>query len=89
VGGLEGDIAQVQFSLVGKYGIEFLGKCSSRASLFQVKVGQVGEELGCDEPSPQDMHFGALMQSFELWNSLAQLEHFSMPIQASCMCPYS
>ena len=89
MGGLEGAIAQVQFSLVGKYGIEFSGKRSSRASLFRMKVGQVGEELGCDEPSPHDTHFGALVQSFELWNSLAQLEHFSTPIQASCMCPYS
>ena len=39
-GGLDGEVAQVQFLLVGKYSMVFSGKCSSRASLFQIKVGQ-------------------------------------------------
>jgi hypothetical protein len=86
---LEGDIAQVQLSLMGKYSIKFLEKHLSKALLFQMKVRQVREELGCDKPSPQDTHFGALLQSFEPWDSLAHLEHLSTPIQVSCMCPYS
>ena len=88
-GGLEGDEAQVQLLFVGKYSIEFLGKHTSRASLFQMNVRQEREELGCNDFSPHDTHFGALLQLFNLWNSLAQLEHFSTPMQVSCMWPYS
>ena len=87
-GGLEGDVAHVQPSLVGKYGIKFSGKHLSRASLFRMKVRQVREELGCDEPSPQDTHLGALLQPLELCDSLAQLEHLSISKQVSCVCPY-
>ena len=87
-GGLEGDIAHVQPSLVGKYSIKFSGKRLSKASLFRMKVGQVREELGCDEPSPQDTHLGALLQLLELCDSLVQLEHLSISKQVSCVCPY-
>jgi hypothetical protein len=88
-GGLVGEETQVQLSFVGKYGIEFSGKRSSSALLFRMKVGQVGEALGCDEPSPHDTHFGAALQLFDPWASLAQLEHFPTPRQASCVWPYS
>ena len=64
--GLEGEVAQVQLSFVGKYGIKFSGKRSSRASLLQMKVGQVREVLGCDGPSPHETHFSVLLQLLEL-----------------------
>jgi hypothetical protein len=87
--GLDGEVAQVQFSLVGKYGIVFSGKCSSRISLLRIKVGQVSEVLGCDDPSPQETHFGGLLQSLEPCDSLEQVEHFSVPMHASWVCLYS
>jgi hypothetical protein len=88
-GGIDGEMAQVQLSLVGKYGMVFSGKRLSGALLFWIKVGQVREVLGCDNPSPHDTHFGALLQSPELCDSLEQLEHLQMPMQASWVCLYS
>ena len=64
-GGLEGEVAQVQLSFVGKYGIAFSGQRASKASLLRMKAGQVCEELGCDELSPHETHLGVLLQSFE------------------------
>ena len=61
-GGLEGEVAQVQLSFVGKYGIVFSGQRRSQASLLPMKVRQVSEELGCVEPSPHETHLGILLQ---------------------------
>jgi hypothetical protein len=80
--GLSREAAQVQFSFVGKYGMVFSGKHSSRALHLQMKEGQ-GEELGCEDPSPQETHFGVLLQLLEVWNMLVQLEHFLVPEHAS------
>ena len=88
-GGLDREAAQVQFSLVGKYSIVFSGKRLSRASLFQIKVGQEREVLGCDDLSLHKTHLSALLQLPEPCNSLEQLEHLLMPMQASWVCLYS
>jgi hypothetical protein len=83
-GGLEGAVAHVQVSLVGKYGIMFFGKRTSRAELLRVKAGQLGDELGWVDSSLQETHLGVLLQLALLWDSLTQLEHLSMLMHVSC-----
>ena len=46
LGGLEGEVAQVQASLVGKYGMVFSGDRSSSQAHFLAKTGQPGAVLG-------------------------------------------
>jgi hypothetical protein len=49
----------------------------------------MGEVLGCIDPSLQETHFGACEHSSTLWNSLEQLGHLLIPMQASFTWPYS
>ena len=66
VEGWLGDNAQVQLLLVGKYGMAFLGKSSSRVSHLPKKVGHVGDVLGCFELFPHETHRGALSHLSEV-----------------------
>ena len=81
--------AQVQSSLEGKYGMAFLGKWLSNASHLLANEGHDADVLGWLEPGPQETHEGGLSHLSDLWALLAQLAHFSTPIQLSCMWPYS
>jgi hypothetical protein len=90
-GGLLGVADQVHASLVGKYGMVFSGVLSSRAAHFLMKTGHLGEELACAEPAPHETHDGvpSLAQEKVEWLMLAQLAHFSIPMQESRVWPYS
>jgi hypothetical protein len=63
----------------------FSGNHSLRAALFLMKVGQMGKELGCVNPSPQETHFGDYEHSSTLWNSLEQLGHLLIPMQVGIL----
>jgi hypothetical protein len=56
----------------------FSGYRSSRASHLRMKDGHEGEELGCEDLSPQETHFGGELQLLAVWNTLVQLAHFSV-----------
>ena len=67
----------------------FSGKRPSNASHLLANDGHDAEVLGWLELGPQETHEGGLSHLSDLWASLAQLAHFSTPIQLSCVWPYS
>ena len=57
-GGLDGEVAQAQASLVGKYGMVFSGVRSSSTAHFLTNIRQLGQELACLDPTPHDTQDG-------------------------------
>lgn len=80
-------MAQVHGSLVGKYGIVFSTSRSSSAAHFVRNFGQRRDLLAWVELGPQETHLGMLVDGHaaRTWDSLAQLAHFSIPLQEARM----